>query len=102
MPIRILESFDNVDPCRIGSTALIRMTGAENITMCAGADEAALLAESCVSRQHALTHWPPDPWHEHHPALYEGNPSLGIRYWYKIVVTIKSRYRIYIGISYLI
>ena len=42
---------------------------------CAGADEATLLAARGVSWQHALTHRPPDPRHEHHPALHEGQPA---------------------------
>ncbi len=37
-----------------------------------GADEAALLAESCISGEHALTHRPSNTGHEHHSALHEG------------------------------
>ncbi len=37
-----------------------------------GADEAAVLAESCISGEHALTHRPSNTGHEHHSALHEG------------------------------
>ena len=43
----------------------------------AGDDEASLLAASGLRWQYALTHWPPDPWHEHHPALHEGDQHDG-------------------------
>ena len=38
----------------------------------AGDDEASLLAARRLCGQHALPHRPPDPRHEHHPALHEG------------------------------
>ena len=38
-----------------------------------GADEAAGLDAGGQRREHALTHRPPDPWHEHHPALPQGD-----------------------------
>ena len=38
----------------------------------AGDDEAPLLVARRLRREHALAHRPPDPWHEHHPALHEG------------------------------
>ena len=37
-----------------------------------GADEAAGLDAGGQCREHALTHRPPDPRHEHHPALPQG------------------------------
>ena len=37
-----------------------------------GTAEAPQLAEGRQRRQHALPHRPPDPRHEHHPALHEG------------------------------
>ena len=38
-----------------------------------GADEAAGLDAGGQRRQHALAHRPPDPRHEHHPALPQGD-----------------------------
>ena len=38
-----------------------------------GADEAAGLDAGGQCREHALTHRPPDPRHEHHPALPQGH-----------------------------
>lgn len=43
----------------------------------AGDDEAPLVAASRLRGQHALTHWSPDPWNEHHPALHEGDKHEG-------------------------
>ena len=43
----------------------------------AGDDEAPLVAASRLRGQHALTHRSPDPWNEHHPALYEGEEHEG-------------------------
>ena len=37
-----------------------------------GTDEASLLAACGVCWKHVVTHWAPDPWHEHAPALHEG------------------------------
>ena len=45
----------------------------DNDAAVAGDDEAPLLVARCLRREHALTHRPPDPWHEHHPALHEGD-----------------------------
>ena len=41
-------------------------------TYIAGDDEASLLAARRLCGQHALSHRAPDPRHEHHPALHEG------------------------------
>ena len=41
-------------------------------TYFAGDDEASLLAARRLCGQHALPHRPPDPRHEYHPALHEG------------------------------
>ena len=43
-----------------------------NTHIFAGDDEASLLAARRLCGQHALSHRAPDPRHEHHPALHEG------------------------------
>ena len=45
----------------------------DNDAAVAGDDEAPLLVARRLRREHALAHRPPDPWHEHHPALHEGD-----------------------------
>ena len=43
-----------------------------NTHIFAGDDEASLLAARRLCGQHELSHRAPDPRHEHHPALHEG------------------------------
>ena len=43
----------------------------------AGDDEAPLVVASRLCGQHALSHRSPDTWHEHHPALHEGDQHDG-------------------------